>query len=79
MRSSILATFAALSLLIVSASTGEAVPAAGSSAIAPTSSAGNPAQEVRYVPRCHVVQVWRKTRHGRRLVSVRRCHRVWVR
>jgi hypothetical protein len=37
-------------------------------------------QTVRWVNRCRTVRVWRHTRHhGRRLVPVRSCRRVWVR
>jgi hypothetical protein len=79
MRSWLLAASAALSLFLMSAPTGEAVPAAGRTAVEPASVTGSLAQEVRYVRRCRAVQVWKKTRHGRRLVTVRQCHRVWVR
>jgi hypothetical protein len=79
MRSLIIGVFAALSIGMVAPSAADAAPATGQTALDRSATAASPVQEIRYVTRCHPVQVWRNTYHGRRLVTVRRCHRVWRR
>jgi hypothetical protein len=54
-----------------------AVPAAVVAPHAPTITR-TAVQDVRWINRCHVRRVWRHTSHGRRLVPVRSCRRVWI-
>jgi hypothetical protein len=79
MRSWSLAALFALAIGMVAPVEVSAAPAAGQTTIERATAGASPIQDVRYVVRCHHVRVWRDTPRGRRPVSVRRCHRVWVR
>jgi hypothetical protein len=79
MRSWIIAALATLALGMMAPSDATAAPATGQTTLDRTVAANSAVQDVRYVTRCHPAQVWRNTYRGRRLVTVRRCHRVWRR
>jgi hypothetical protein len=79
MRLWIISALGALALGVIAIPSIEAAPIDGRAMIGWREVSGSPVQEVRYATRCHVVRVWRHTRHGRRLVAVRKCRRVWVR
>ena len=79
MRSWSLAALFALAIGMVAPVEVSAAPAAGQTTIERATAGASPIQDVRYVVRCHHVRVWRDTPRGRRPVSVRRCHRVWLR
>jgi hypothetical protein len=79
MRLWIISALGALALGVIAIPDIEAAPINGRAMIGSSEVSGSPTQEVRYAARCHVVRVWRNTRHGRRLVAVRKCRRVWVR
>ncbi|HUN45455.1 MAG TPA: hypothetical protein VMU85_02995 [Stellaceae bacterium] len=79
MRGIVIALFLALLCGLGAAGGAQAAPAAAAGLVNPSVGAQPLLQEARYVRRCRTVHVWRNTRHGRRLVPVKRCRRVWVR
>jgi hypothetical protein len=72
MRRLMIAIVIGLALGLVVPPALRAAPAIGLGA-----AASAPVEDVVYVSRCHRAHIWRDTPRGRRLVTVRRCHRAW--
>ena len=77
MRSWLIAAMSVLAIAVMTPGGASAAPAGGQTAI-DRATVGSPTlEDVRYRVHCHHARVWRDTPYGRRLVRVRRCHRVY--